>query len=90
MRLTFPKFDARGHASENVTDEESGTVVGSISSNAVGFSNYGGIRVSLFQGKCRAELHSYPECVGFVKGVETVLNHVIGSQSKTAGKTEAA
>jgi hypothetical protein len=62
--------------------------VGYIKSRGVGFGNFGGIHVSLFDGKYRCELHRFEECWGFIKGVEAVLNHMV--HIRDAQKTESA
>jgi hypothetical protein len=78
MRLTFKVFDGRQKIHREIIDEDSGQRVGDIQSNGVGFGTYGdGIDVSLFGGRYAITVHRYEECWGFVKGVETVLNHIL-------------
>jgi hypothetical protein len=76
MRLTFKPFDGRRKSYRAIIDEISGQHVGSIQSDGVGFAGYGGIDVSLFDGKYSITVNRYEECWGFVKGVEAVLNHL--------------
>ena len=76
MTLTFNRFDGRRMARLDVTDADSGQVVGYIHSNRVGFDNYGGIDISLFGGKYQTLVNSYKECQGFVLGVQCVLRHM--------------
>jgi hypothetical protein len=40
--------------------------------------------VILFDGNYKATLNSYEACLGFVKGVEAVLNHLLLSKKKSA------
>ena len=77
MQLEFDHFDGRSHTSREVIDRVTGRVVGHIQSNAVGFGNSGGIRVTLFDGKYATELNSRDEVRGFIRGVQAVLNHVV-------------
>lgn len=83
MKLRFKRFDGRRMARVDVTDEDSGQIVGYIDSNGVGFDNYGGIDISLFEGKYRTTVNRYDACVGFIMGVETVLNHMIRISAPT-------
>ena len=76
MRLKFEPFDGRSHSYRDIVDEETGRTVGHIRTNGVGFGNTGGIEVSLFDGKYRTEVNRFEECWGFVRGVQTVLNHM--------------
>lgn len=76
MDLTFERFNGNDPGYHKVTDKVSGKIVGSIRVGGTGFGNFGGMDVSLFDGKYRAELHKYDECVGFVRGVQAVLNHM--------------
>ena len=75
MRLRFKWFDGRGWNHEPIIDEETGNEVGFVRSNGAG--NWGGIDISLFNGKYRATAHSHQETVGFVSGIEAVLNHLV-------------
>jgi len=75
MRLKVPYFDGRKWGYEEIIDEDTGKTVGHIRCNGTG-SGDGGIEISLFDKKYRATVNSRPECYGFVKGVETVLNRI--------------
>ena len=76
MRLTFDHFDGRSRVFTDIVDEDTGKIVGHIRSNGVGFTNNGGIDIFLFDHKYQARVGSYPECLGFVRGVQCVLNHM--------------
>jgi hypothetical protein len=89
MRLTFKFFDGRKRCCRDIIDEETGKEVGHIMSNGVGFNNYGGIDITLFGGKYRYTAERYDECWGFVKGVETVLNHVISTDRRAVQAPES-
>jgi len=78
MKLTFKPFDGRHIDHVYVIDEDTGQRVGFIASQGTGFGGRGGIEISLFDGKYAITAHRYEECLGFVKGVETVLRHVEG------------
>lgn len=90
MRLKFEPFDGRRKNYPNIIDEDTGKVVGHIRSNGVGFTNNGGIDISLFDGKYRAKVNSYPECLGFVRGVQCVLRHMTAFTDDAAQETTAA
>jgi hypothetical protein len=79
MHLKFDHFDGRSWNVKDVIDEDTGKQVGHIRSDGVGFGNIGGIEISLFDGKYEATVSSYKECVGFVKGVQAVLNRMISA-----------
>jgi hypothetical protein len=76
VKLTFPKFDARAVNYVEVVDEETGRSVGYINAGGVGFAGNGGILIDLFGGKYTGYFNRYDECVGFIKGVQSVLNHL--------------
>jgi hypothetical protein len=76
MKLRVKQFDGRSRSIEYVIDIETGKKVGFCQSHAVGFGNSGGIDISLFDNKYTATVNTFKECLGFVKGVECVLNHV--------------
>jgi hypothetical protein len=84
MRLKYEPFDGRSFGYVNVTDEDTGQVVGFIRSNGVGFTNTGGIEISLFDEKYRATLNRREECWGFLKGVEAVLNRMVSADDGRA------
>jgi hypothetical protein len=90
MRLAFGRFDGRGRHVRDITDEDTGKMVGHIQSRGVGFENNGGIDISLFDGKYLATLHSYEECFGFVLGVQSVLNHMTAATDRQAAQTSTA
>jgi hypothetical protein len=77
MRLRFKPFDGRSWNSVDVVDEEANRVVGYIKSKS---SCLSGIRVSLFDEKYVTTASRYEECLGFVNGVQAVLNHMIASE----------
>jgi hypothetical protein len=79
MKLTFEPFDGRSFNDRDILDEDINQVVGWIAS---GRSLNPGIHISLFDGKYKKTTATYPECVGFVKGVESVLNHMTATTSK--------
>jgi hypothetical protein len=58
-------------------------MVGFIRSNGTGFTNSGGIEISLFDDKYRTVVNSYNECWGFVRGVQAVLNHMTAATQYT-------
>jgi hypothetical protein len=82
MRLKFDHFDGRRWNLKDVIDEDTGKKVGFIRSDGVGFTNLGGIEISLFDNKYRTTVSSYKECLGFVRGVESVLNHMTVATDK--------
>lgn len=84
MRLKFDPFDGRKWSTRDVTDEETGKTVGYIRSNGTGFTNFGGIEVSLFDEKYRTVVNSYKECCGFVTGVQCVLNRMTSADDGRA------
>lgn len=77
MQLTFKHFDARRVNFIDIFDEHTGQRVGRIQSNGTGFTNYGGIEISLFDGKYCGTASTYKECWGFVRGVQAVLRHMM-------------
>ncbi|EKS40414.1 hypothetical protein [Afipia clevelandensis] len=76
MQLTFERFDARRLNFIDIFDEDSGKRVGRIRTNGTGFTNSGGIEIELFDGKYSANVSTYRECWGFVRGVQCVLRHL--------------
>jgi len=89
MRLKFDPFDGRKWNTRDIIDEDTGKHVGHIRSNGVGFTNYGGIEISLFDDKYRTTVSSYKECCGFVWGVQAVLNHMTAATDHTAKMRES-
>jgi hypothetical protein len=73
MQLNFKPFDGRSWNQINVLDEDSNRIVGTIKSKS---SMLPGIRISLFDKKYEATVDNYYECLGFVRGVQTVLNRM--------------
>ena len=90
MHLKFEAFDGRGRNYRSVIDEDTGKEVGYIRSNGVGMYSGGGIQVSLFDDKYCITVSRYEECLGFIKGVEAVLRHMVSIQDRSAAKREAA
>ena len=76
MRLKFEPFDDGSRHWVPVIDEDTGKQVGSIYSYGTGPDCFGGTDISLFNGKYRARVNRYEAAVGFVFGVETVVNHM--------------
>jgi hypothetical protein len=74
LRLHFRAFEGRPLNNIDVTDRITGRAVGLIRSNLA--TSPTGMDVSLFDSKYRASVESYQEALGFVRGVETVLNHM--------------
>ena len=58
-----------------VLDEDTGKEVGSIRLGGFGVDSSGGIDIWLFDGKYQTRVKHYDTAVGFVLGVESVLNH---------------
>ena len=90
MHLTFKKFDGRSPSLVPVIDQETGDQVGRIWSNGVGADRYGGIEISLFEGRYTATVNRQDECWGFIKGVEAVLNHLLPTNLVRKQDTTAA
>jgi hypothetical protein len=74
LRLHFRTFEGRPLNNIDVTDRITGRAVGFIRSKLETSST--GMDVCLFDSKYRASVESYQEALGFVRGVETVLNHM--------------
>jgi hypothetical protein len=74
MQLTFKPFDGRSWDVVDVLDEDSNRTVGRIVPKSSTISP--SIRVSLFDKKYEASVSTYEECLGFVRGVEAVLNRM--------------
>jgi hypothetical protein len=73
VQLSFTPFDGRSWNAIDVLDKDSNRIVGSIRSKSSGLP---GIRISLFDQKYEATVSTYEECLGFVKGVQAVLNRI--------------
>jgi hypothetical protein len=68
VRLTF-KPCGSGANYMPVTDKDTGEEVGYIQ-----LANSGLIKISLFDGNYQTTVHNYKAALGFVMGVEAVLN----------------
>lgn len=91
MRLKFEVFDGRSWNWVPVIDLDTGKEVGHIKSNGTGMYSSGGIEISLFDGKYCATVSRYETAFGFVKGVETVLNHMTHfTEEKSQANSNAA
>jgi hypothetical protein len=90
MRLTFEPFDGRRWNHRPIIDQDTGKEVGYLRSEGTGFEGFGGIHVSLFDGRYKRTLHRFEECSGFVWGVEAVLNHMIADRPAQALDSTAA
>jgi hypothetical protein len=90
MRLKFEPFDGRGYNYKPVIDEDTGQEVGYVKSNGVGTYCGGGIEVSLFDDKYCTTVNNYERCLGFVKGVESVLRQMVYIKNQQITKSEAA
>jgi len=75
MRLNFKHSDDFRSNSLLVLDEDTGKKVGIIQFGGTGVDSSGGIDIWLFDGKYQTRLTRYDAAVGFVLGVEAVLNH---------------
>jgi hypothetical protein len=73
MRLKFEHSD--DFRSLRVLDEDSGKDVGIIRLGGAGVDSSGGIDIWLFDGKYQTRVEHSDIAVGFVLGVESVLNH---------------
>jgi hypothetical protein len=78
VRLEFKPSDGR------VIDKDTGKQVGIVKSNATG-----GIDVWLFDGKYQKSVNGYEVALGFVWGVQEVLNHMTSCEDLKSG-SEAA
>ena len=81
MQLVFKPFDGRSFNMIDVLDEDSHRKVGVIRSKMGSLS---GIEVSLFDRKYEANVSSYQECLGFVRGVHAVLNRMTSADDGRA------
>ena len=73
MRLKFEHSD--DFRSLRVLDEDSGKDVGIIRLGGAGVDSSGGIDIWLFDGKYQTRVERCDIAIGFVLGVELVLNH---------------
>ena len=73
MRLKFEHSD--DFRSLRVLDEDTGKDVGIIRLGGAALDSNGGIDIWLFDGKYQTRVEHYDIAVGFVLGVESVLNH---------------
>jgi hypothetical protein len=88
VRLKFEPFDDGSRHWVPVIDEDTGKQVGSIHSYGTGPDCFGGTDISLFNGKYRARVNRYEAAVGFVIGVETIVNHMTSHEDRP-GPTSA-
>lgn len=89
MRLTFDWFDARRLNFKDIIDQDTGETIGHIRSNGTGFDHIGGIDISMFDDKYRITVNRCDECWAFIKGVETVLNHMTATGNRTKQATQS-
>jgi hypothetical protein len=75
MRLKFEHSDDFRSNYLRVLDEDTGKEVGIIRLGGGGVDSSGGIDIWLFDGKYQTRVKRYDTAVGFVLGVEAVLNH---------------
>ena len=75
MRLKFRHPDDFRSNCVRVLDEDTGREVGTIRSSGTGVNSSGSIDIWLFDGKYQARVNGYDTAVGFVLGVQSVLNH---------------
>jgi hypothetical protein len=75
MRLNFKHSDGFRSEFMLILDDDTGKEVGSIRLGRTGLGSSGGIDVWLFDGKYQTRVERYDTAVGFVLGVESVLNH---------------
>ena len=75
MRLRFKRPDDFRSNCLPVQDEDTGKEVETIRLSGTGVDCSGGIDIWLFDGKYQIRVNSYDTAVGFVLGVESVLNH---------------
>jgi hypothetical protein len=80
MQLSFKPFDGRSRNFIDVIDQDSNRVVGQISSSP----GHLGIHISLFDQKYVGTVSTYEECLGFVRGVESVLNRMTSADDGRA------
>ena len=76
MRLLFKHSDDFRSNCLLVLDEDTGKEVGTIRLGGAGADSSGGIDIWLFDGKYQTRVKRYDTAVGFVLGVESVLNHL--------------
>jgi hypothetical protein len=75
MRLKFEHFDNHPDYMR-VMDEDTDKEVGLIHTGVNGMDLSYGIDISLFDGKYQTRVSRYETAVGFVLGVQSVLNHM--------------
>ncbi len=75
MRLIIP--DVKNYSTATTGEDETGITVGQLI-----YSKGEGRSVSLFGGKYKGCFDSQDGLVGFVKGVEAVLNHLTSTGSQ--------
>ena len=86
MRLLFKHSDDFRSNCLLVLDEDTGKEVGTIRLGGAGADSSGGIDIWLFDGKYQTRVKRYDTAVGFVLGVESVLNHLEDLQFQFASQ----
>jgi hypothetical protein len=79
MKIEIPVVDLRHQTlgGRPITDTETGKVIGQLR-----YGHQQERTVSLFDGKYQGTFDTHEQCWAFAKGVESVLNHMCGSQSE--------
>jgi hypothetical protein len=80
MRFKFQHSDGFISNDLLVLDEDTGKQVGIIRLGGIKVDSSGGIDIWLFDGKFQTRVKEYDTAVGFVLGVESVLNHSLDPQ----------
>ena len=75
MRLAVLYLDAPGRHIANIIDQDTNKTVGYIRSGSS--VSAGSKYIFLLDGNYTARCASQDECLGFIKGVEAVLNHML-------------
>jgi hypothetical protein len=85
-KLAGKPFDGRRQGFADILDRDTGATVGTIQSH--GPSVGGGISVTMYGGKYRANFHRRTDCYAFVRGVEAVLryalDHLVSTENPAA------
>jgi hypothetical protein len=88
MRFKFKHFDNLNPDYLLVLDEDRGKEVGIIHTGT-GMDSSGGIDISLFDGKYQVRVKLYETAVGFVLGVQSVLNHMMSCEDAQSASKAA-
>ena len=80
MRFKFQHSDGFISNDLLVLDEDTGKQVGIIRLGGIKVDSSGGIDIWLFDGKFQTRVKEHDTAVGFVLGVESVLNHSLDPQ----------